>query len=146
MKKYTGFVYLCIILLLTAIAIPIVSGAILVVDHTMCKGVDRTIGGRYRPVDPCYEFTTDDIAYSYIVLGGVPKGDIVRWRWFDPTGTVRSTAQITCNVYTTAFYTYCYLDLATLGADMRNIGKWHVDIYVNQDKVLTEEFTVKKSV
>jgi tetratricopeptide (TPR) repeat protein len=114
-----------------------------VLDHSMATSIDesaRTVISRTQ------EFSANDSkAYSWLSLGDVGAGTIY-WNWYSPAGLIEymDDAQIpmpTSGSSWNAYNAWSSIDIA--GKDAANSpGDWHVDIFLDGRKMLTEYFSI----
>jgi tetratricopeptide (TPR) repeat protein len=114
-----------------------------VLDHSMATSIDesaRTVISRTQ------EFSANDSkAYSWLSLGDVGAG-IIYWNWYSPAGLIEymDDAQIpmpTSGSSWNAYNVWSSIDIA--GKDAANSpGDWHVDIFLDGRKMLTEYFSI----
>jgi len=83
--------------------------------------------------------------YSWLELGKIDADHQVEWRWFSPDGSFYDSYsdQIAkpegepWNWYDT----YAYIPI--VGQDAAKMpGEWHVDVYLDGQKRMTEQFTI----
>lgn len=117
-----------------------------VIDYAMAGNVDEATN---EVVTRTSTFSsTDNRAYSWLSLADVGAGT-VEWIWYSPdssqyyTGSVdipAPTSGATWSVYNVWFY----INIA--GSDAAGLpGDWHVDVFLDGNKLLTEQFTIDAS-
>jgi hypothetical protein len=111
-------------------------------DHTMARNVDRFTN--YADQRTATFSGTDRTAYSWLSLGDVGAGT-VKWRWYSPDGNLYQTGVVDIpqpnGDYWDAYSVWASISIA--GHDTENQpGDWHVDIYLDDGQILTEQFTI----
>jgi len=91
--------------------------------------------------------TTDSKAYSWLSLGNARAGT-VEWRWYSPDGALYHTGSFDIpepsGASWDAYNLWYYITIA--GDNAVNLpGNWHVDVYLDGQKLLTEQFTIGDS-
>ncbi len=114
-----------------------------VLENSMARSVDESTGDVITR--GYYFYSTDSEAYSWLSLGNVGAG-IVEWRWYSPDGNLydRSSYKIPMpnGTYWNNYKVWDYLSIA--GYNAANLpGKWHVDVYLNGQQIITEQFTIE---
>jgi hypothetical protein len=114
-----------------------------ILDHTMSSQVDEST---YQVLTRTSNFQPSDRrAYSWISFGNVGDAHQVEWRWFSPDGSLYSTytQQIPKPSGTpwSWYNVYSYIPIAGYGAASMP-GDWKVDIYLDGNKILTEQFSL----
>jgi len=90
--------------------------------------------------------STDSKVYSWLSLGNVGE-TTVYWHWYSPDLNLFKT--ISANIppnpsggYWPSYNVWSYLDIAEdTPSDLP--GNWHVDVYLDGQKLLTEQFTLE---
>lgn len=117
-----------------------------ILDHTMSSNVDESTSSVITRTNVFS--STDSKAYSWLSLGNVGAGT-VEWRWYSPDGNSYYTGSVniptpTSGAYWSTYNIWYYIDIA--GNNAANLpGNWHVDVYLNGQKLLTEQFTIGAS-
>ena len=81
-------------------------------------------------------------------LGNVGAGS-VEWTWYSPDGNQFYTGSVdipmpTSGAYWSSYNIWYYINVA--GSNAVNMpGNWHVDIYLDGSKILTEHFSIQGS-
>jgi hypothetical protein len=117
--------------------------ALQLLDHTMASQVDEST---YEAVTRTSTFQPwDRRAYSWISLGNINRGQKVDWNWYAPDGSLYD--DFSQNIPEPgdkpwkSYNLYAYIDIA--GDQSANMpGTWHVDILLDGQKILTEQFTL----
>jgi tetratricopeptide (TPR) repeat protein len=114
-----------------------------ILDHSMASNVDESTN---RVITRTYKFTsTDSKACSWLSLGNVEAG-MVEWRWYSPDGNLYKTGSVDIppnpsGGYWPSYNIWYYINIARdIPADLP--GDWHVDVYRNGSKILTEYFSI----
>lgn len=113
-----------------------------ILDHAMASNVDESTNEVITRTNVFS--TTDGKAYSWLSLGNVGAGT-VEWRWYSPDGDLFSTGFVDipapAGAYWDSYYVWYYIDVA--GDDAADLpGDWHVDVYLDDKELLTEQFTI----
>lgn len=113
-----------------------------VLDHAMASNVDESTNEAITRTNVFS--STDSKAYSWLSLGNARAGT-VEWRWYSPDGNLYKTGSIDIPVpsgaYWDSYNVWYYIDIA--GNDAADLpGNWHVDVYLDGQKLLTEQFTI----
>lgn len=114
-----------------------------VLDHSMADGVDESAR---TAISRTQEFSVNDSkAYSWLSLGDVGAGT-VRWNWYSPDGLIlyMDSMEIpmpTGGSYWNAYNIWSSIDIAGKDAAFRP-GDWHVDVFLDGRKMLTEYFSI----
>lgn len=119
------------------------TGIITILDHAMAGNVNesaRSVINRNR------DFSVNDSkAYSWLSLGNVGAGTVY-WYWYSPAGNMLYTdkAQIPMPTGGPRWDTYnIWSPIDIAGKDAANLpGDWHVDVYLDGQKILTEYFSI----
>ncbi|MCX6668722.1 MAG: hypothetical protein NTV25_02815 [Methanothrix sp.] len=115
------------------------------IDHAMASQVDEStfqVGTRTSTFQ-----ASDSRAYSWVKFGSIFGAHLVEWKWYSPNGSLYST-------YSQAipdsrpdldswdwYNVYASIDIA--GSNASSLpGNWHVDILMDGQKVLTEQFSI----
>jgi hypothetical protein len=120
-----------------------------VLDHTMASEVQE-----FSPYDVLHRtntFSTENSrAYSWLSFGKLYGSHQLEWRWYSPEDRLFGTYSKTIpnpepNYEFWEWYkVYGWLDIA--GYDAANKpGNWYVDIYIDGQKLLTENFSITAS-
>jgi hypothetical protein len=91
--------------------------------------------------------SADSKVYSWLSLGR-NLGGTVYWHWYSPDGNPYKTGQVDFDRNPSGGYwpskdVWYYLDIASIPTEPYMSGNWHVDIYIGDQKRLTEQFTLK---
>ncbi|MGH9936877.1 MAG: choice-of-anchor D domain-containing protein, partial [Blastocatellia bacterium] len=113
-------------------------GGVRVTDHKMTGG---PISGQCSPPPAKNSFApTDGQAYLWTLVSGAKIGDLARWEFVQPNGTIYTTSE-----YTVAFNdNVCFwggINIAGTGAASLP-GNWQVRLLYNGAHLLTENFTI----
>jgi tetratricopeptide (TPR) repeat protein len=111
-------------------------------DHIMASNVDESTN---NVVTRAYTFSsTDSKAYSWLSLGKAGNGT-VEWMWYSPDGNLYRTETVDIPTpsgdYWPSYNVWSYIYIAGDNAANRP-GDWHVDVYLDGQKVFTEYFSV----
>jgi hypothetical protein len=83
--------------------------------------------------------STDTYAYSYLENPKAKGPAKVLWNWYSPNGTLYETKSLDIGRDTVS----CHCPIQIAGKNAANlIGTWHVDIFINGKKILTEQFAL----
>lgn len=116
-----------------------------ILDHSMGSSIDESTKNLISRTN---SFSIGDSkAYSWLSLGNVGAG-VAQWVWYSPDGNPYSTISYNVPVpssgaYWTSYNIWCYIDIVGNGAANKP-GNWHVDVYLNSQKLLTEQFTISQ--
>lgn len=119
------------------------SSATKVIDHSMGKDIDQSTN---NIISRTTSFSgSDSKVYSWLELGNVGAGK-AEWRWYSPNGNPYSTVSFNVPMPSSGaswgtYNIWGYIDLAGSSAASQP-GDWHVDVYFNGQKLLTEHFTL----
>jgi tetratricopeptide (TPR) repeat protein len=119
------------------------ASGITTLDHSMASDVDESTN---RVITRTDEFSVyDSKAYSWLGLGNVGPGT-VDWYWYSPDGNLYKTGSNdipmpTSGDYWSTYYVWRYINIAGSNA-VYYPGNWHVDVYMNGLKFLTEKFYI----
>jgi len=117
-------------------------------DHTMAKDVQADYP--YDPINPTYTFSRFDLkAVSWLKFGPVYKSHQVEWKWYDPDGKFYLSHIETIEDPKAAgheswewYKVWAWIRINGY-EPMRKPGTWRVDVYVDGEKILTEQFIIK---
>ncbi len=118
--------------------------SIKILDHTMASNVDESSN---NVITRTSTFSSSDMkVYSWLNLGHV-LGTTVTWHWYSPDGNPYKTGQVDIprnqnGDYWPSYYIWYRLDAADIPKEQYMSGIWHVDIYINGQKRLTEQFAL----
>lgn len=111
-------------------------------DHIMASNVDESTG---NAITRAYSFSsTDSEAYSWLSLGKAGN-DTVKWMWYSPDGNLYQTDSFDIptpsDAYWRSYGVWSHIHIA--GNNAANLpGDWHVDVYLDGQKVFTEYFSI----
>lgn len=117
-----------------------------IIDHAMAGSVEEL---SVEAIDRREAFLTSDIkACSWASFGDILSEHMAEWRWYSPDGSLYRTDSREVPLPSSDFWSwynvYSCMDIA--GADASQMpGSWHVDIYLDDLKILTEHFTIAPS-
>ncbi len=116
-----------------------------VVDHSMAIGVDKSTR---TAISRTQEFSANDSnAYSWLSLGGVGEGTVY-WNWYSPAGLILKMDSVQIPMPKggsswDAYNIWSSIDIA--GKDASDLpGDWHVDVFLDGRKMLTEHFSISR--
>jgi Flp pilus assembly protein TadD len=115
-----------------------------ILDHSMASNVDLSTNNATTRTDKFYD--TDSKAYSWLSLGNVETG-IVEWIWYSPDGNRYYTNSLDIPQPISGDYWVVYnlwdsIHIARNDA-VDYPGNWHVDVYLDGQKLFTEEFSIQ---
>ncbi len=119
--------------------------AIQILDHCMASSVDEST---YNAITRTSTFSSGDSkAYSWLSLGHVLEGSVV-WHWYSPDGNPYQTSQVDIprnqsGGFWSSYNVWYPLDIASIPNEPYLSGNWNVDIYINGQKRLKEQFGLK---
>jgi tetratricopeptide (TPR) repeat protein len=111
-------------------------------DHIMARNVDESTS---NVIARAYAFSSDDSkAYSWLSLGKAGNGT-VKWMWYSPDGNLYRTSSVDIptpsDAYWPSYNLWSYIYIA--GNNAASLpGDWHVDVYLDGQKVFTEYFSI----
>jgi tetratricopeptide (TPR) repeat protein len=111
-------------------------------DHSMANKVDESNNNVITRTD---KFSSSDSrVYSWLSLGR-NLGATVEWKWYSPDGNPYKSGQVDVprnpsGGYWPSYNVWYYLDTSSVPTEPYMSGKWHVDIYIGNQKRLTEQF------
>jgi tetratricopeptide (TPR) repeat protein len=115
-----------------------------ILDNSMASSIDESTNS---VITRTYKFyRTDSKAYSWLELGNVRAGTVL-WEWYSPDGNLYKTGSVDISPSPSggnwpSYYIWYYIDIA--GDMPANLpGDWHVDIYLDGQKLLTEHFNLE---
>jgi tetratricopeptide (TPR) repeat protein len=117
-----------------------------ILDHSMATSVDETTR---NVTSRTLEFSVNDSrACSWLSLKNVRAGPLcgaVLWNWYSPAGDLLHTDSVNIppinGDYWSTYNVWSTLDIA--GHPAANLsGDWHVDVFSNGQKILTEYFLI----
>ena len=116
-----------------------------ILDNCMAGNVDESTNNVITRTNTFS--STDSKVYSWLSLGHV-LGATVDWHWYSPDGNPYKTGQVDIprnqsGGYWPSYNVWYSLNIADIPNEHYMSGNWHVDIYINGQKRLTEEFTLK---
>lgn len=116
-----------------------------ILDHAMASNVDESTSTVITRTNAFS--STDSKAYSWLSLGNVGAGT-VEWRWYSPDGNLYHTGSVDIpapsGAYWDSYNVWYYINIA--GDNPADLpGNWHVDVFLDGQKLLTEQFTIAAS-
>jgi len=116
-----------------------------ILDHSMASNVDESTNDVITRTSTFS--SSDSKIYSWLILGR-NLGATVKWRWYSPDGNPYKTGQVDVPRNPSGGYwpsrnVWYYLDTASITTEPYMSGNWHVDIYIGNQKRLTEQFALK---
>jgi tetratricopeptide (TPR) repeat protein len=116
-----------------------------ILDHCMANDVDKSTNDVITRTNTFS--STDSKIYSWLKLGHV-LGATVTWHWYSPDGNPYRTGQVNIErnpkgSYWPSYNVWYSLDVADIPKEQYMSGNWHVDVYINGKKRLTEQFDLK---
>jgi hypothetical protein len=113
-----------------------------ILDHSMASNIDELTSNVITRINTFS--STDSKVYSWLSLGNVGAG-IVDFYWYSPNGNIykKISIYIPSNPngdYWPSYNVWSYLDIAGYITDLP--GNWHVDVYLDGQKLLTEQFAL----
>lgn len=124
----------------------VIAGNIQILDHAVASNVDESSGNVITRTNTFY--STDSRAYAWLKLGHVSNVHKVEWKWYSPDGNLYGTYSRDIPQPSGAYWDYYWVDSSfpIAGYDPANMpGNWHVDVYLDGQKLLTELFTIGDS-
>jgi len=123
---------------------PLGGGAALqIVDHSMASQVDEKSYEVITSADTFSPITSK--VYSWLELGKVDAAHQVEWKWISPDGNLYDSysQQISKPDGKPWDWYDIYAYIPIIGQDAAGMpGKWHVDIFLDGQKSITEHFTI----
>ena len=115
-----------------------------ILDHSMASDVDESTKS---VITRTQKFSVNNSkAYSWLSLRNVPGAGTVWWYWYSPAGDMLHTDKVKIPMPTSGerWSTYNVLShIDIVGNDAANLsGNWHVDVYLDGNKILTEDFSI----
>ena len=116
-----------------------------ILDHSMASSVDESTN---NAITKTITFSSaDGRVYSWLSLGHV-LGAEVEWHWYSPDGNPYKTGRVEIprnqsGGFWPTYNVWYYMDIASIPSEAYMAGDWHVDIYINGQKRLTEQFNLK---
>jgi hypothetical protein len=123
---------------------PISGGlALQIINHSMASQVDEKTAEVITKANT-FSATTSKV-YSWLELGKIDAAHQVEWRWYSPDGALYDTYSEPISRPDGEpwdwYDTYAYIPI--IGYDAAKMpGKWHVDVYLDNQKRITEQFTI----
>ena len=111
-------------------------------DHSMTSGVDASTN--YATQRTNVFSSTDSRAYSWLELGNVGAGT-VKWTWYSPDGNVYYNGKVNIPQPNGAVWDkyFVWNHISIDGHNAANQpGDWHVDVYLDNQQILTEQFSI----
>lgn len=115
-----------------------------ILDHSMASDVNESTSQFGERATAFSE--DDDKAYSWLCLGHV-LGAEVDWHWYSPDGNPYKTGRVEISRnqsggFWSSYNVWYPLDIAAIPNEPYMSGDWHVDIYINGKKRLTDQFAL----
>ena len=116
-----------------------------ILDHSMASSVDESTN---NAITKTSLFSSADArVYSWLSLGHI-LGAEVEWHWYSPDGNPYKTGRVEIprnqsGGFWPTYNIWYYMDIASIPSEAYMAGDWHVDIYINGQKRLTEQFNLK---
>jgi len=111
-------------------------------DHIMASNIDESTS---NVIARAYTFSnTDSGAYSWLSLGKAGN-NTVKWMWYSPDGNLYRTERVDVPAPSDAYWrSYdVWSHIHIVGNNAANLpGDWHVDVYLDGQKVFTEYFSI----
>lgn len=113
-----------------------------ILNHTMASNIDESAN---NVITRTSTFTSANRkVYSWLNLGHVLEATVI-WHWYSPDGNPYKTGQVDIDRnpkggYWPSYNVWYSLDVADIPKEQHMSGSWHVDIYINGKKSLTEQF------
>lgn len=121
-------------------------GGTQLLDHAMASNVDESSS---EIITRTTAFSaSDDKAYSWLSLGNIGTSKI-EWMWYSPDNNTYNMNSFDIPMPTSGdhwdnYRIFSYIKIA--GFNAANLpGDWHVDVYLDGQKLLTEQFTLGAS-
>ena len=114
-----------------------------ILDHSMANNVDESTDHVIARTNKF--LSTDSKVYSWLSLGNV-GASTVEWHWYSPDGNLYKTVSLDIppnpsGGHWSSYHIWSYLNIAgDIPADLP--GNWHVDVYLDSQKLLTKQFTL----
>jgi tetratricopeptide (TPR) repeat protein len=115
-----------------------------ILDHCMASDIDKA---RNDVITRSSTFSSNDSnVYSWLGLGHV-LGAKIKWHWYSPDGNPYKIGQVDVprnpsGGYWSSYNVWYGLDIAEIPTEPYMSGHWHVDIYINGQKRLKEQFAI----
>jgi hypothetical protein len=119
------------------------SSSLQIIDHSMASKVNEE---NAELITKATTFpATASKAYSWLELGKIDADHKVEWRWYSPDGALYDTYSEPISRPDgepwELYDTYAYIPI--IGYDAAKMpGKWHVDVYLDNQKRIAEQFTI----
>lgn len=111
------------------------------VTITAHKMTDVALTGDCTPPPAKFNFaTTDSMAYQWTAASGANAGDVVRWEWMTPDGSLYRTDQLTFSASGNVCFSAGLIIAGQTPATL--LGEWQVNLFYNDTRVLIERFTI----
>lgn len=116
-----------------------------ILDHCMASNIEESTNNAGTRISTFS--STDSKVYSWLSLGHV-LGAEIDWHWYSPDGNPYKTGRVEIprnqsGGFWPAYNVWYSLDTASIPTESYMAGDWHVDIYINGQKRLTEQFSLK---
>ena len=108
---------------------------------TVCKDVQQ--GDPWNPIDETLIFyNTDDYVYSWIQLDDVYSPLNILWKWYGLDGFESEYETTTSSPEEGYYYPWYRTSCSKHVTNIKKYGQWHVDIYVDGQKVASDYFVL----
>jgi len=119
------------------------SSSLEIIDHSMASKVNEE-NAELITKATTFPATASNV-YSWLELGKIDADHQVEWRWYSPDGALYDTYSEPISRPDGEpwewYDTYAYIPI--IGYDAAKMpGKWHVDVYLDNQKRITEQFTI----
>lgn len=115
-----------------------------ITDHSMASNIDETSN---EVITRTSTFSSSDRrVYSWLSLEHFLSATVT-WHWYSPDGNPYKTGQVDIERnpkggYQPSYYVWYPLDIAEIPTEPYMSGNWYVDIYINGQKRMTEQFAL----
>jgi len=119
-----------------------------ILDHSMASQVDESSGQASTRTSTFQ--TSASKAYSWVKFGSIYGAHLVEWKWYSPNGALYESSPVAIpdskpNYDSWEWYDiYSSIDIAGSRASSLP-GNWRADVFMDGQKVLTEQFTIRFS-
>jgi len=117
--------------------------AVLILDHSMASQMDEIAAQPITIADTFYPSTSN--IYSWLKFGKIDDAHLVEWKWYSPDGSLyNSNANQIPKPAGSPWESYnVYSSISIAGYSAANMpGNWHVDVFIDGKKILTEQFAL----